>query len=131
MAHGATVFHVDPLGNVLDLSRAHGALLCNVRAAAPWGLDVPGTGGASVHAVSSGTAWLQVDRAEPVQLAPGDIFVLPSGIGYRMSSAPGGPCERFDGRLKARMTPERDLSIGANGARTVFLCAGYDYDLDV
>src|SRR5438105_2001984 len=38
---GLTLYRVDPLGDVIDLSRAHGALLCNVHAAAPWGLDVP------------------------------------------------------------------------------------------
>ena len=122
---------MDPLGDVLDLSRVRGALLCNVHAAAPWGLDVPGTGGASVHVVTCGTAWLRVGRDEPAQLMPGDVFLLPSGVGYRMSSTPDGACQRFDERLRARMTPERDLAIGGGGARTVFLCAEYVYDLDV
>lgn len=130
-AASATVYLVDPLGDILDLSRVRTALLCNVRAAAPWGLDVPGTGGASVHAVSRGTAWLQVDQAEPLRLAAGDVFVLPSGIGYRLSSTPDAPLVRFDQVLKARMTPERDLTIGSHGPRTGFLCAEYVYDLDV
>jgi AraC-like DNA-binding protein len=122
---------VDPLGDVLDLSRVRGALLCHVHAAAPWGLDVPATGGASVHVVTRGTAWLRLGRDEPAPLLPGDVFLLPSGVGYRMSSTPDGPCQLFDQRLKARMTTERDLTIGAGGERTVFLCAEYDYDLDV
>jgi AraC-like DNA-binding protein len=128
---GTTVYLVDPLGDVLDLSRVRAALLCNVHAAAPWGLDVPGTGGASVHVVTRGTAWLRIGGDKPARLVPGDMFLLPSGIGYRMSSTPDGPCERFDQRLKARMTPERDLAIGGGGASTVFLCAEYVYDLDV
>lgn len=122
---------MDPLVDVLDLSRVRGALLCNVHATAPWGLDVPGTGDASVHAVSSGTAWLRVKGYEPMQLMPGDVFLLPAGSGYRLSSKPDGPCQPFDQQLKERMTPERDLTIGGGGARSVFLCAGYDYDLDV
>jgi AraC-like DNA-binding protein len=125
------VYGVDPLGDVLDLGRVRGALLCNVHATAPWGLDVPGTGGASVHVVTCGTAWLRVGRDEPVQLTSGHVFLLPSGVGYRLSSTPDGSCQRFDQRLKARMTPERDLAIGGGGARTVFLCAEYVYDLDV
>jgi AraC-like DNA-binding protein len=131
VAGGTTLYRVDPLGDVLDLSRVRGALLCNVRAAAPWGLDVPGTGDASVHVVTSGTAWLRVGGDEPAHLMPGDVFLLPSGVGYRLSSTPDGFCERFDQRLKAQMTPERDLAIGGGGARTVFLCAEYVYDLDV
>ena len=40
VAGGPTLYHVDPLGDVLDLCRVRGALLCNVHAAAPWGLHV-------------------------------------------------------------------------------------------
>ena len=29
------------------------------------------------------------------------------------------------------MTPEGDLALGGAGAVTTFVCAGYDYDLDV
>ena len=36
-----TIREVDPLADVLDLSRVRGALLASVRAAAPWGLDLP------------------------------------------------------------------------------------------
>jgi AraC-like DNA-binding protein len=131
VAGGTTLYRVDPLGDVLDLSRVRAALLCNVHATAPWGLDVPGTGDASVHVVTSGTAWLRVGGDEPARLAPGDVFLLPSGVGYRLSSAPDGPYERFGQRLKARVTAERDLAIGGGGARTAFLCAEYVYDLDV
>lgn len=131
VAGDATLDRVDPLGDVLDLSRVHGALLGNMYAAAPWGLDFPGNGGAMVHAVTCGTAWLRVDHAAPVRLTPGDVFLLPSGTGYRLSSTPDGRCEPFDKRLQAQMTPERGLTIGGDGPRTVFLCAGYDYDLDI
>jgi AraC-like DNA-binding protein len=130
-AGGTNLYYVDPLGDVLDLSRVRGALLCNVHASAPWGLEVPGTGEASVHVVTSGTAWLRVGDDEPAQLMPGDVFLLPSGCAYRLSSTPDGLCERFDQRLRALMTPERNLEIGGGGARTVFFCAEYVYDLDV
>src|SRR5215469_5520954 len=109
IAGGITLYRVDPLGDVLDLSRVRGALLCNVHAAAPWGLHVPGTGDASVHVVTSGTAWLRVGSDQPTQLMTGDVFLLPSGVRYALSSTPDGLCERFDQRLKARMTLERDL----------------------
>jgi AraC-like DNA-binding protein len=122
---------MDPLGDMLELSRIRTALLCNVRAGAPWGLEVHGTGQASLHAVTRGAAWLQLDGAEPLRLTAGDVFVLPSGVGYRLSSAPNAPWVPFDVALKARMTPERDLTIGGNGPQAVFLCAAYVYDLDV
>lgn len=56
-----------------------GALLGNVRAAAPWGLALPQSDGASFHAVTSGTAWLRVGDEEPIQLMPGDLALLPTG----------------------------------------------------
>jgi AraC-like DNA-binding protein len=125
------VYLADPIGDVVDLSRVRAALLCNVFAAEPWGLDVPDTGGASVHAVSRGSAWLRVDQAEPVRVAAGDVFLLPTGIRYRFSSEQDGPYEQFDQRLKDRVTPDRQLTIGGDGPRTAFLCARYEYDLDV
>jgi AraC-like DNA-binding protein len=131
-ACAGTLRRVDPLADVLDISRVHGALLGNVCATAPWGLDLPRTGGASLHAVICGTAWLRVGRKEPVQLMPGDVVLLPSGVGHRLSSEPDVRCERFDRLVKEkRMTAEGDLTIGGHGARTAFVCAGYEYDLDV
>jgi AraC-like DNA-binding protein len=123
---------VDPLADVLDLSRVSGALMANVRAGAPWGLDLPARSGASFHAITSGIAWLRVDGGDPVQLMPGDVFLLPTGARHRLSSQPGGECLPFDAALKERlMTPDGDLRLGGGGAATTFVCAAFDYDLDV
>jgi AraC-like DNA-binding protein len=123
---------MDPLADVLDLSRVSGALMANVRACAPWGLDLPQRRGASFHAITSGTAWLRVGDGDALQLMPGDVFLLPAGAGHRLSSEPDGRCEPFDSSMKAGlMTPEGDLALGASGAATTFVCAAFDYDLDV
>ena len=74
-----TVGTMDPLADVLDVSRVRGALLANVRAHAPWGLALPQSTGASFHALTSGTAWLRVAGADPLQLMPGDLLLLPDG----------------------------------------------------
>src|SRR5215471_12401926 len=89
---------VDPLSDVLDLSRVSGALMASVRACVPWGLDLPQLPGAAFHAITSGTAWLRVGESEPLQLMPGDVVLLPAG---------------------------------ASGAVTTFVCAAFDYDLEV
>jgi AraC-like DNA-binding protein len=129
---GVTLPQVDPIADVLDLSRVRGAWLTTVYASVPWGLDFPRTNGASLLAVSCGPAWLGVERDEPLLLKPGDVVLLPSGIRHRLSPEPDGRCQPFDRRLKEqRMTPEGDVKIGGEGARTVFLCSGYDYDLAV
>jgi AraC-like DNA-binding protein len=123
---------MDPLADVLDLGRVRGALLASVYARAPWGLDLPQSTGASFHAVTVGTAWLHVGDGPPVQLMPGDLVLLPGGLPHRLTSDPDGPAEPFDRTMKEeRMSPEGDLAIGNGGAVTTFVCAGYDYDLDV
>ncbi|HEX5617664.1 MAG TPA: AraC family transcriptional regulator [Solirubrobacteraceae bacterium] len=123
---------MDPLADVLDLSRVRGALLGNVRAGAPWGLALPQSDGASFHAVTSGTAWLRVGVADPIQLMPGDLALLPTGAPHRIASTPDGECRPFDRALKERlMTPEGDLPLDGPGATTTFVCAGYDYDHDI
>jgi AraC-like DNA-binding protein len=123
---------MDPLADVLDLSRVRGALVANVRARAPWGLELPQSAGASFHAVTSGTGWLRVDGRQPLQLMPGDLLLLPSGTAHRLSSEPQGRCRPFDRSMKEElMTPEGDLELGGRGAATTFVCAAYDYDLDV
>ena len=104
--------------------------MANVRAGAPWGLDLPSRAGASFHAITSGVAWLRVAGQGPLQLMPGDVFLLPTGARHRLSSEPDGACEPFDTSMKERlMTPDGDLRIGASGAATTFVCAAFDYDL--
>ena len=123
---------MDPLSDVLDLSRVRGALMVSVRACAPWGLDLAQRPGAGFHAITSGVAWLRVDDSEPRQLMPGDVVLLPAGAGHRLSSQPHGRCVPFDTAIKQRlMTPDGDLALGAAGALTTFVCAAFDYDIEV
>ncbi|HVV59127.1 MAG TPA: AraC family transcriptional regulator [Gaiellaceae bacterium] len=123
---------MDPLADLLDLSRVRGALVANVRGRAPWGLALPASPGASFHAVTSGTAWARVDGMAPVQLMPGDLLLFPNGSEHRLSSAPDVSCRPFDRALKEEsMTPAGDLELGENGAATAFVCAAYEYDLEL
>ena len=123
---------MDPVSDVLDLSRVRGALMVSVRACAPWGLDLPERTGASFHAITSGMAWLRVEGSEPLQLMPGDVFLLPAGARHRMSSEPDGLCVPFNTSMHDRLwTPDGHLALGASGAATTFVCAAFDYDLDV
>jgi AraC-like DNA-binding protein len=123
---------VDPLADVLDLSRVQGALMAHVRAGAPWGLELPKSAGASFHAVTAGTAWLRLGGEAPLQLMPGDVVLLPSGTAHRISSTPAGRCIAYDRAAKGRqMSADGELAIGGPGAVTTFVCAAYDYDLEV
>ena len=104
--------------------------MASVHGAAPWGIELSESPGASFHAVTSGTAWLRVGDEEPLQLMPGDLVLLPAGIAHRVSSAPDSRCLPFDRRMKEeRMDARGELRLGDDGARTTFVCAAYDYDL--
>jgi AraC-like DNA-binding protein len=123
---------VDPLADVLDLSRVRGALMAHVRAGAPWGLELPRSPGASFHAVTAGTAWLRVADEEPLQLMPGDVALLPSGTSHRVSSGPATRCVEYARTAKGQdVGPDGELAIGGSGAMTTFVCAGYEYDLEL
>lgn len=106
--------------------------MANVRAHSPWGLELPQSPGASFHAVTAGTAWLRIADADPVQLMPGDLVLLPTGATHRLSSDPRARCRRFDRRMKEeQMTAAGDLRLGTTGATTTFVCAAYNYDSEL
>jgi AraC-like DNA-binding protein len=122
---------MDPLGDVLDLGRVRGVLMASVHGAAPWGIELLESPNASLHAVTSGTAWLRARDREPLQLMPGDLVLLPAGTAHRISSAPESSCLPFDRRVKEdQMDARGELRLGGGGAQTTFVCAAYDYDLD-
>jgi hypothetical protein len=123
---------MDPLADVLEVSGVRGALLGNVRAHAPWGIDLPQSTGASFQAVTAGTAWLCISEEAPRQLMPGDLLLLPTGITHALSSDVDQRCQPFDRTMKEElMTPDGDLYLAGPGATTTFICACYDYDHDV
>jgi AraC-like DNA-binding protein len=123
---------VDPLADVLDVSRVQSGLLANVRARAPWGIALPQSDGAAFHAVTAGSAWVRIVDAEPLRLMPGDLLLLPTGIPHRLSSSLDERCRPFDRALKERLiSADGDLTLGGLGATATFVCAAYDYDRDV
>ena len=110
---------MDPLADVMDVSRVRGAMLANVRARAPWGLALPQSAGASFHAVTSGTAWLRVDGAEP---RPADA--RRPAAACRPASRTGSrrrrtaAAARSTARVKERlMTADGDLAARRPGGR--------------
>jgi AraC-like DNA-binding protein len=123
---------VDPLADVLELTRVRGALMASVRASHPWGLDLPQSQGASFHAVTSGLLWVRVEGRAPLQLSTGDVVLLPTGITHELVSAPDGPTMPFDHDLqRERITPDGELLLDGPGPTTRILCAAYEYDREI
>lgn len=122
---------MDPLAEVLRISRVHGALLARVVATHPWGIALSATSGVAMHAVMAGSCWLRVAGSAPRQLMRGDIVILPAGTEHVVASAPRGSTVSFDRLAKQRMLTsagDLELNSGGDGMCTRFLCAGYDFD---
>src|SRR5512144_1998491 len=99
--------------------------MASVRACAPWGLDLPQRPGAAFHAITSGTAWARVDGSEPLQLMPGDVFLLPAGARHRLLSDPDGDCVPFNRSTKERLlTPVIHMSADPVAGRDVAAIVG-------
>jgi AraC-like DNA-binding protein len=124
---------MDPLADVLEVSRVRGAVTAQVAAHEPWGLSFAHSPSAAFHAVTAGDCWLAVDGSPPLRLMPGDVVLLPTGAAHTLASAPGGPTQAYDRVAKKQMlTPAGDLRLdGGSGACTRLLCAAYSYDPEV
>jgi AraC-like DNA-binding protein len=123
---------MDPLADVLDLSRVSGAVMAQLIAREPWGVDVDPLPGAVFHAVVSGGCWLRISGRAPLRLMPGDVVLLPTNTPHALVSEVDGRTMSFGPLEKeARLTTDGDVLIHGPGARTRILCASYDYDHDV
>jgi AraC-like DNA-binding protein len=123
---------VDPLADVLDLSRVSGAVMAQLIAHEPWGVAVDPLPSAVFHAVVAGTCWLRIPGRSPQHLMPGDVVLLPTNTPHELVSSVDARTESLAQFEKdSRRTPDGDLIIHGPGAATRVLCAAYDYDHEV
>src|SRR4029078_651119 len=80
-----------PLDDVLDVLRVRGAVMANVRSRGSWGINLPRTPKATLHAVTAGACWVRVKGQPPIEQLPGDVVLLPTGAAHILASAPAGP----------------------------------------
>ena len=123
---------MDPLADVLDLSRVSGAVMAQLIANEPWGVAVDPVPGAVFHAVVAGSCWLRMPDRAPQRLMPGDVVLLPTNTPHELVSTADGPTEslaQFD--KDQRRTSDVDEVIAGPGACTLVLCAAYEYDHEV
>ena len=80
-----------PLDDVLDVLRVRGAVMANLRARGPWGISLPRTPKATLHAVTAGVCWVRVKGQPPIEQLPGDVVLLATGEAHIVASAPAGP----------------------------------------
>ena len=113
---------VDVLSDVLRTVRLTGALFFPLHASSPWADEIPAATvfasavlpGAqhvvSYHIVTQGACWATLCDRPPVRLEVGDIFVVPFGEPYVMSSAPG---MRSEAPADAVLSFFREMAVGS------------------
>jgi AraC-like DNA-binding protein/mannose-6-phosphate isomerase-like protein (cupin superfamily) len=122
------------LSSVLSTAAVTGSVAATVRAGEDWGLELAEVPGAAFHAVTSGTAFLVLDGANPLRLGAGDAVLLPMGTPHLLLSAPGARSRRFD-HVRAESALGTDdqgwLVVGQPPVSTQIVCASYDRDPDL
>src|SRR5512145_2079123 len=130
---------MDALSDVLGAIRLTGAVFFDVQASDPWVAETP-PGAAIVHsifphadhlipyhAIVSGSCWVTVPGAVPVQVTTGDIVMFPHGHAHVLSSTPG---MRSEPDLSLYRRPDEShlpfsLSLGTDGAGSTHIICGY------
>ncbi|HEY3650519.1 MAG TPA: AraC family transcriptional regulator [Streptosporangiaceae bacterium] len=117
---------MDALTAVLAVAGVRGTVAATLDAAEPWGLALDAVPGAAFHAVTEGLAWLCIPGRPDTRLMPGDVVLLPTGIGHVLASAPDADSVPFDHvAAEQAMAVGQDLRLGAGPRQTRILCASY------
>jgi AraC-like DNA-binding protein len=118
---------VDVLTDLLQRSRARGALFSHTTAHGGWGVRFAAAPRLAVHAIVAGEAHLWADVPErALRLVAGDIALVRESLGHQLAHAPGAPCVPFFD-VPGDPTGRRRLLDG-DGPSTVFFCGAYDFE---
>ncbi|MGR6913394.1 cupin domain-containing protein [[Actinomadura] parvosata] len=97
---------MDLLADVLSVSGVRGTLGTRIEAGDSWAVALGDCPGTTMHAVTSGSAWLTVPGREPLELAAGDVVLLPPGTPHTLGDGRAvTPPHRNDGALIRLGTP--------------------------
>ncbi|MGB3635640.1 MAG: AraC family transcriptional regulator [Rubrobacteraceae bacterium] len=120
---------MDLLADMLRISGVRGTVAARVEAGESWRYWKPATPGAAFHAVTSGVAWLELPGKSPIKLMPGDVVLLPSGIGHRIGSDPEALALPYDSAVIEEAGTDGEVyRLGSGPVQTHILCASYEHD---
>ncbi|WP_353667935.1 AraC family transcriptional regulator [Marinomonas sp. THO17] len=86
----------DTLGETLYSLRLNGLIYANSELTAPWGIAMPPLAGKMMfHIVTQGSCWLSFENGQSHFLQPGELALVPKGLGHSISHDKGQACEPF------------------------------------
>jgi AraC-like DNA-binding protein len=94
----------DALSHLLAGYKSERAVTARFSLSAPWALHSTGVDGPLIRLCTGAPYWISVADAEPVQVAPHDIAMLPQGGAHTVSSAPGLEARPFRELIAAHST---------------------------
>ncbi|MET1038480.1 MAG: AraC family transcriptional regulator [Aeromicrobium sp.] len=124
---------VEPLTEALFRVRMHGVFYSWTQATEPAAVDMPRLPDClSFHVVTVGDVWIDVDGLDPVRLSPGDVALVPRGLGHSLATDPGAPSSGRVDELPQDMVSEHYsvLRLGPldRPVRTAMLCGIVGFD---
>ena len=123
-----------PLDDVLDVLRVRGAVRANLRGRGAWGISLPRSPKATLHAVTDGVCWVRVKGQPAIEQLPGDVVLLPTGAAHVVASAPAGSTRTWSKVVAGQHgDPAHECVVDGTGRgnSTHLICAGFAYDHEV
>lgn len=119
---------VDLLSQVLAMVSLHGEIVFTVELSQPWALRFQ-PGAAYFFIVLEGGLSVVNDEGRALQVATGDLIMLPRGLGHGLSD---GQCETeadLAALMEAQFTAEKlNVSHGGGGAQTKLIAGAFQFE---
>ncbi|MGW8066826.1 cupin domain-containing protein [Streptomyces ziwulingensis] len=123
---------MDLVADVLEISGVRGTIGARIEAGGSWSIPVTECTTAVLHVVTAGSAWLESRHLSPqcLELAVGDVVLMPYGPSHMLGSAPGtGTSVAADPAMAARALETGEvIRLGSQPAHTRILTISYDCD---
>jgi len=120
---------MDPLTDALAISGVKGVLSTRVEAGGRWAVTLDDYQGTALHAVTAGSAWLTVRGREPVELAAGDVVLLPADTPHGLTDDPSDAARARCEHVVARGRGAGEvIGLGSRPATTRIVTLHYDCD---
>jgi AraC-like DNA-binding protein len=120
----------DLLSELLTLIRLRGQTIYTADLSAPWALAFP-SGEAHFHFVAHGRALLAATGSEPVEVAEGELLLLPRGQGHSLSDVSGVSTSAIGPFSAGHFDADRlSLRHGGGGEAVKLISGTFRFDRD-
>ena len=123
----------DVLSEVLDTLELESSIYFRAELTSPFSIAVPPNQSVvRFHIASEGRCQVTTDDGESVEFEPGDLVMVPHGLGHVLSDTANGPATPLADVVDASgFDGEGPLVYGGGGVRTTLVCGHFGFSADV